>query len=71
MTIDDDDELKGDTIVVQSTYISRSERESIQAENELDVTTDTGNGTEDAFDSDSELDSSDEEDKDMADVREA
>jgi hypothetical protein len=69
--IDDDDELEGDTIVVQSTYISRSERESIQAENELDVTIDTGNDTEDAFDSDSELDSSEEEDEDMADVREA
>jgi hypothetical protein len=69
--IDDDNELEGDTIVIQSTYISRSERESIQAENELDVTIDTGNDTEDAFDSDSELDSSEEEDEDMADVREA
>jgi hypothetical protein len=57
--------------VVQSTYILRSERESIQAENEHNVTIDTGNNTEDAFDSDSELDSSEEKDEDMADVRQA
>jgi hypothetical protein len=57
--------------VVQSTYISRSERESIQAKNKLDVTIDTGNNTKDAFDSDSELDLSEEKDEDMADVREA
>jgi hypothetical protein len=57
--------------VIQSTYISRSKRESIQAKNELDVTINTGNNTKDAFDSDSELDSSEEKDKDMADVREA
>ena len=57
--------------MVQSTYISRPERESIQAENELDVTTDTGNDTEDTFDSNSEPDSSEEEDEDMADLREA
>jgi hypothetical protein len=37
----------------------------------LDVTIDTGNNTEDAFDSDSKLDSSEEEDEDMPDVREA
>jgi hypothetical protein len=57
--------------VVQSTYISRSERESIQAKNELDVTINTGNNTKDAFDSDSELDSSEEEDEDIADIRKA
>jgi hypothetical protein len=48
--IDGDDELERDTIVIQSTYISRSEKESIQAENELDVTINTGNDTKDAFD---------------------
>jgi hypothetical protein len=57
--------------VVQNTYISRSERENIQAKNELDVIINTDNNTENAFDSDSELDSSEEEDKNMADVREA
>jgi hypothetical protein len=57
--------------VIQNIYISRSKRESIQAKNELNVIIDTGNNTKDAFDSDSELDSSEEEDKDMANVREA
>jgi hypothetical protein len=70
--LDDDDELEGDTIVVEGTYISVEEKEALWQEREDDITIDTGNDTEDAFDSDSELDSSEEEsgdeNQDMADV---
>lgn len=64
-SIDDDDELEGDTIVVQGTYIGVEETYTIPTKNENDVTTDTGNDTESAFDSDSEFDSSEEEEGDM------
>ncbi|PVH67305.1 hypothetical protein DL98DRAFT_600687 [Cadophora sp. DSE1049] len=63
--IDDDDELEGDTIVVQGTYIGVEETYTIPIKNENDVTTDTGNDIESAFDSDSEFDSSEEEEGDM------
>ncbi|KAL5325554.1 hypothetical protein ACEPPN_006681 [Leptodophora sp. 'Broadleaf-Isolate-01'] len=72
--IDDDDELEGDTIVVEGTYISVEEKEVLRQEREDDIMTDTGNDIESAFDSDSELDSSEEEsgdeNQDMADVTE-
>jgi hypothetical protein len=57
--------------VIQSIYILRSKKKSIQAKNELNVTIDTGNNTKDVFDLDSELDLSEEKDKDIADVRKA
>ncbi|KAL5313992.1 hypothetical protein ACEPPN_018416 [Leptodophora sp. 'Broadleaf-Isolate-01'] len=72
--IDDDDELKGDTIVVKGTYISVEEKEALRQEREDDITTDTGNDTKSAFDSNLELDSSKEESRDenqdMADITE-
>ena len=50
------------------------EKEALRQEREDDITIDTGNDTESAFDSDSELDSSEEESgdesQDMADVTE-